>query len=237
MFEITAKEVKKELKRIAFFIQHSGLFDTFSPHTRRTLEALPVEWESVQVDGQTNLKWQDEPTWAEADLVGTMNDEPVEVKIKRSSSRNTYLVSYSGKKYTVENMDALRKLFDDLQEGKTPKPKVLQSSYDLLNQKKTHLNSQAKHYYLNQVTEKPWKIDISKDSSRIFVKFLTSAVNSNELDSFNSKLEEQDKFRINSVGSYIKKMLQKDGIDVSELTFTQRLISTPGKAGFLITIK
>lgn len=237
MFEITAKEIKKELKRIAFFVQHSGLFDSFSPTTRRTLESLPVEWEAVQVDGETTLKWQDHPTWAEADLEGMLDDKPIKMKIKKSSSRNIYSIQYDGKKYTVENMPDLRKLFEDLQEGGTPKPKVMQESFDLLNKKKTHLNTQSKHYYLNDVSDGPWKLDITKDSSRIFVKFSVPSADEASKVKMDEKLEEQDKFRINTIGSYVKKLLQKEGLDISDLAFTQRLLNVSGKSGFLITIR
>ena len=234
---ITKKEVKRELAKIAFFIQHSGLFDSFSPHTRRTLESLPVEWESVQVDGQTQLKWQEEPSWAEADIEGKMNDKPLKMHIKKTSSRNIYTIAYEGKKYTVENMEALRKLFDDLMAGSTPKPQIMQSSFDLLNKQKVHLNTQSRHHYLEQVSKGPWKLDINKDSSRIFVRFTTPANGEKERMEFDSKLEEHDKFRINTIGSYIKRLLEKEDIDISDLTFTQRLVSESDQSGFIVTIK
>lgn len=237
MREVTASDIKKELFKIAFFIQHSGLFDAFSPATRRTLESLPVEWESVQIDGETHLKWKDEPTWAEADLSGKLGDDPVSIKIKRSSSRNIYVVSFQKKRYTVENMTSLKNLFDDLQEGKTPKPKLMQKTYNTLNQKKIHLNTQSRHHYLNTVSSRPWKIDISKDSARIFVRFWTPAKTEEEKQEFDKKLEEQNKFRLNSVGSFIKKILQKEDINIDDLVFTHRLLNVSGKSGFLITIK
>ncbi|MDB4330213.1 hypothetical protein N9948_00600 [bacterium] len=237
MHEITAKEVKKELKRIAFFVQHSGLFDGFSPQTRKTLESLPVEWESVQVDGETELKWQDKPHWKFADLEGKLNDKTIKMNIKKSSSRNTYTILYEGKKYTVESMAALKTMFDDMDTGKMPKPQMLQSSYDVLNKKKTNLSSQSKQYYLTQASTRPWKLDINKDSSRIFVKFMVPVQDEKEKNQVDGKLEEQGKFRINSVGTYIKKLLKQAGLDTNELTFTQRLLSVPNKSGFLITIK
>lgn len=237
MSEITQEFILKELKKIAFFVQHSGLFDGFSPTTKKMLESLPVEWESVELDGETKLKWQEEPQWKFADLEGKLNDKTLKMNIRKSSSRNIYTVDYEGKKYTVENLNALRKLLDDLQEGKNPKPKIMQDSYDVLSTKKTTLLSQSKQYYLNQASNGPWKIDINKDSSRIFVKFLVDVKDHEDKKQVDERLEDHDKFRIHSVGSYAKKILQSAGLDLTDLTFTQRILNVPNKSGFLITIK
>lgn len=237
MFEITARYIKKELKKLAFFIQHSSLFESFSPLTRKTLEDLPVEWESVELDGETQLKWQDQPSWKEADLTGKLDDKPLKMKIKKSSSRNIYVIDFDSKKYTVENLNDLRVLFMDLQEGKSPKPQLMQMSYDIISRQKTPINNYSKQYYLSQASQGHWTIDVSKDSSRIFIKFTTPVKSDEEKNNVNGALEEQDKFRMNSIGTYLKKVLKNENVDVSSLDFTHRLLNIPNKAGFLITVK
>jgi len=82
MFEITAKEVKKELRKIAFWVKNSGFFDEFPARTRNTLEGITgVEWTDVQTDGQTELRSGE--TWKIAEIEGKFNDEPIKLILER----------------------------------------------------------------------------------------------------------------------------------------------------------
>jgi len=237
MSGIIEKEFFRELRKLSFFSQHSGLFDGFAPQTRKSLEALPIEWESVQTDGETNLKWQAEAHWKYADLEGKLNDKSLQMRIKKTSSRNTYTVSYDNKKYTVESMNELNALIESLEQNKMPRAQMKQMAFDVINKKKTNLHSQAKQHYLNQVSDKNWVIKVQKDPSRIYVKFFVQAETDEEKEQIKEKLKEHDNFRMDSVGSYIKKILKSDGVDVSDLEVTRRVIDMPRKTGFVITIK
>jgi len=44
---ITSSYVKKELNKLAFFIHNAEMFEEFGVKIRRTLEDLPVEWDSA----------------------------------------------------------------------------------------------------------------------------------------------------------------------------------------------
>lgn len=237
MFEITAKYVKKELNKISFFIQYSGLFDQFAPATQNALENLPVEWESAQTDGQTQLKWKDKPQWKYADLVGKLGDKTFKMRINKNSSRNIYTIIYEGNQYKVTSLGKLKSLVDSLEEGKTPRPEKMQTSYNIIKKQQANIKDQSVKYYLNQVSEKPWQFTMQKDPSRIYLKFYIVTEDDQEKKDIKEKLGYHDDYRINSIGSYVKKVLKKEGIDVSDIEITQRMIDMPRKVGFNLTIK
>lgn len=251
MSEIMEKYIKKELIRIAFYLKSSAFFINFPPKMRKTLESLPVEWTgpsqvkddkgvlkpSPKFDGETQLDWQDAPTWKVAECQGKFQDKDVKLIIRRSSSRNVFKIFYNNEEFSVDNLEDLVVLFMDLQEGKSSVPELKEKSYDILNRKKTEINNYAKKYYLEQASNSVWEVKVDKDYSRIYLTFSVSVSNPEDKKAVDAVLLEQDKFRLNSVGSYIKKVLKNEEIDVSQLNFTHRLISDSNKSGFKITIK
>jgi hypothetical protein len=251
MSEIIEKYIKKELLKIAFYLKSSAFFINFPPKMRKTLESLPVEWTgpsqvkdekgglkpSPKFDGETQLDWQDAPTWKVAECQGKFQDKEVKLIIRRSSSRNVFKIFYSNEEFSVDNLEDLVVLFMDLQEGKSSVPELKEKSYDILNRKKTEINNYSKKYYLEQASNSVWEVKVDKDYSRIYITFSVAITDKEQKKSVDSALLEQDKFRLNSVGSYIKKILKNEEIDVSQLSFTHRLISDQNKSGFKITIK
>lgn len=251
MSEIIKNYVKNELLKIAFYLKSSAFFMNFPPKMRKTLESLPVEWTgpsqmrddkgvlrpSPKFDGVTKLDWQETPTWKIAECVGKFKDKEVKLVIKRSSSRNVFKIFFSNEEYSVDNLEDLVLLFVDLEEGKSSIPELKEKSYEILNNKKTEINNYSKKYYLSQASNSTWEVKVEKDYSRIYLTFSVSVKDEEEKEKVDSVLLEQDKFRLNSVGSYIKKILKNEEIDVNKLNFTHRLISKNNASGFKITIK
>jgi hypothetical protein len=251
MSEIIKNYVKKELVKIAFYLRSSAFFLRFPPKMRKTLESLPVEWTgpsqvktekgdlkpSPKFDGETQLDWQDTPTWKVAECHGRFQDKDLKIIIRRSSSRNVFKIFYSNEEFSVDNLEDLVLLFVDLEEGKSSVPELKEKSYEILNKKKTEINNYSKKYYLFQASNSTWEVKVDKDYSRIYVTFSVNVGDESEKKDVDKVLLEQDKFRLNSVGSYLKKLLKNEEIDVSKLNFTHRLLSDSDKSGFKITIK
>lgn len=232
--------VIQELEKIAFFLQHSGLFDKFAPRTRRVLEGLPIEWVSVETGGETTLDWQEGPTWETAHLEGKLKDLPLKMDIKRDSSRYTYRILYENKEYQTSNLSNLKSIISNIAEGKVPKPKVLQSAFDLIQSNKSEIYDYVMKYFLVDVTDLTWEIKVQKDVSRIYVRFfvdLRQQMDDNVKSDILEKLKWHEFYRVDSVGSYLKALLKKEGIDSDELTFTRKFIDLAHQAGFIITIK
>ena len=231
----------QELEKIAFFLQHSGLFDKFAPRTRAVLESLPVEWSSAETGGEIMLDWQQEPTWETAHLDGMLKDIPFKMDIKRDSSRYTYKIIYDGKEYQTTNLTALKTIVNNLVEGEVPKPKVLKACYDLLQSKKTAFFDTIVKHYLAGVTELSWQIKLQKDTTRIYARFYVIlddvSLEEGHKKEIMSKLKEHNFYRPNGVGSFLKKQFVEEGLDVESLQFNRKFIDLRNQAGFIITIK
>jgi hypothetical protein len=249
MTEITAKTIEKELKKIAFFVQYSGLFDDFPPRTRNVLEDLPVEWDSVQTDGSIDkeklaetdeLREDTNTTWKEADLVGTLGEKPFKMKIKRGNKRTTYEVIYDGKKYPTSSLDKLESLVERLQQGKPTRQEMMLKAYKTIQKNNSNILRYSQQYYLNQASNKKWNLKLDRNSSQgtILLRFFVRPDNEAEHQNVKNQLQFDNNMRINAVGSYIKnKILPSSGIDTTELVMTQKILNMPDKTGFLITIK
>lgn len=168
---ISKNFVKKELEKVAFFVQHSGLFDQFPIRTRKVLEELPIEWNTAETSGEVQLKWQEEPTWASADLSGTLDGNPLSLKIKKDSARNIYTLIYDKKEYQTDSLSKLKSIIESITSGTSPKPKILQAIYDLIQSKKHEIYQYVKIKYLSNITPKHWNLKIQKDVSRIYLRF------------------------------------------------------------------
>ena len=161
---ITSSYVQNELMRLAFFIQNAGLFDEFGVKIRRTLEDLPVEWDSAQTDGEVvmtkgdpeivedgdNPAEESYTTWKIADLAGKLNDKPIKLQIKREFGEDNktgrteikrikYTLTYDGKHYTISSLPKLTDAVEKLSAGKIPKPKLMQMAYDLIQHRKAEI--------------------------------------------------------------------------------------------------
>jgi hypothetical protein len=238
MFEITAEYIERELKKIAFFVQYSGLFEDFPTRTRDALDALPVEWETVKTEGQITLEDSTDLTWEKAYIDGNMGEKPFNLIIERENKRNSYTVKYNKNKFTVSSLRKLKSLVENLSKGKPPKEVKLEKIFDILQNDKKDISKYSTKYYLDQVTNKPWNLRNKKDINAIYIRFYIPISNEAEKNTIREGLKFDNSMRINAIGSFIKnKVLPKNGIDTSDLTFTQRLIDMPNEVGFLISIK
>jgi len=237
MYTISKEIIKKELERIAFFVQHSGLFDQFPVRTREVLENLPIEWIEVETGGETQLDWQDEPTWETAKIDGKLNEKPFILKVKKDSARNIYTIIYDNKQYQVSSLSKLESTIESISSGTTPKPKMMKIVYDLIQTKKDEIYQYVVKNYLSNVTKKHWNLKIQKDVSRIYLRFYVDLPNEEEREDIKDKLREYDAYRLDSVGTYIKNLIKKSGTDTSDFIFTRKFTDLEDKTGFVITIK
>jgi len=248
MLIITANYLKKELNKIAFFIQNAGLFDEFGVKIRRTLEELPVEWASAQTDGQ--IIYKEKPTWKIADLEGKLNDKPFKLQIKREFGKDEnsnlneikrikYSIAYGGKRYIVSSLPKLKDAIDKLSAGKIPKPKIMQMAYDLIQHKKAEVYTHIKRNFLLQISRDTWYYKISKDSSRIYIRFYIKTDDPKQKQEIEDKLTEHDNYRLDSIGSYLEVLISGEGISgiTKENEMTHSLIKLSDQAGFVITLK
>jgi len=245
---ITSSYLKKELSKIAFVIHNAGLFDEFGVKIRRTLEELPVEWDSSQTDGQVIYKGK--PTWKVADLVGKLNDKPLKLQIKREFGKDEnsdlneikrikYLLTYDGKKYVVSSLPKLDDAIEKLSAGKIPKPKIMQMAYDLIQHRKAEIYTHIKRNFLTQVSRETWYYKVSKDASRIYLRFYVKTDDPETKQEIEEKLTEHDNYRLDSVGSYLDTLISGEGIAglSKENNMTHSLIKLSDQAGFVITFK
>jgi len=245
---ITSSYLKKELGKIAFFIHNAGLFDEFGVKIRRTLEELPVEWDSAQTDGQVIYKGQ--PTWKIADLVGKLNDKPLKLQIKREFGKDEnsdlneikrikYALTYDGKKYTISSLPKLEDAIDKLSAGKIPHPKIMQMAYDLIQHRKAEIYTHIKRTFLQQVSRDTWYYKVAKDASRIYLRFYIKTDDPEKKQEIEEKLTEHDNYRLDSVGSYLDTLVSGEGIAglSKENNMTHSLIKLSDQAGFVITFK
>ena len=231
------ESITRELKKLAFFLQHSGLFDKFPPRTRNVLEELPIEWESAETGGETILEWQKDPTWETADLKGKLKDKPIEMKIKRTSDRYVYTIIYDGHKSAVSSLEQLKSIINSYVDGAVPKPKILQTAYNLLQQKKEDIYVGITKY-LEGITDLHWEFEVRKDIGRVYARFYVDLGEDDEdKEVIMRKLKEHNYYRIDCVGSYLKMFLKKEGIELAEEKHVKRkFINLGHQAGFIITL-
>jgi len=245
---ITSSYLKKELNKLAFFIQNAGLFDEFGAKIRRTLEELPIEWDSSQTDGQVLYKGK--PTWKIADLEGKLNDRPIKLQIKREFGKDEnselneikrikYKLTHDGKGYTVSSLPKLRDAVEKLSAGKVPKPKIMQMAYDLIQHRKAEIYTHIKRNFLQQVSRDVWFYKVSKDASRIYLRFYVKTDDPEKKQEIEDKLTEHENYRLDSIGSYLETLISGEGIAgiTKENNMTHSIIKLSDQAGFTITLK
>lgn len=222
--------------KLSFFLQHSGLFDDFSPRTRRTLENLPVTWTSAETDGETVMNRK--PQWKEADLVGTMNDKEFKIKVTKGNKRYTYTIYYENKSYRVESLDSLQSTVESLASGDMPKPKQKQNVYDMLQNKRVIILSYLEKKILTDITGNDWKLAINKDNNRIYLRCTTHAPEDKHHTYISNKLKEADNYRLDCAGIYLKSLFKQIDADPSIFVMTHRLLRKgQDESGFIVTIK
>ena len=245
---ITSSYIKKELSKLAFFIQNAGLFDGLGVKIRGTLEDLPVEWDSAQTDGQVIYKGN--PDWKIADLAGKLNDKPLKLQIKREFGKDEnsdlneikrikYKLTYDGKGYTVSSLPKLRDAVEKLSAGQVPKPKLMQMAYDLIQSRKAEIYTHIKRNFLQQVSREVWYYKVSKDASRIYLRFYVKTDIPEKKQEIEDKLTEHENYRLDSMGSYLETLISGAGISgiTKENNMTHSIIKLSDQAGFTITIK
>lgn len=235
--KITASFIKKELDKLAFFVQYSGFFDQFPVRSKEVFENLPIEWTKVDTGGETQLEWQEEPAWSTALLEGKLNDTVIKIHIKRDSSRNIYTLIYEGKQYKTSNLNELQKIIEDISEGSTPKPKLMQSAFNIIQKNKSQYFQYVKDNFLKEITFADWEFKLSKDVKRIYLRFFVKGIETEEKMNIQEKLKEHNYYRIDAIGTYLKKMIKEAGTNIDEIKFLHKFISLPNQAGFIITIK
>lgn len=223
---ITQYVIQRELNRIAFFIQHSGLFDEFPPKIRNGLDSLPIEWEKVDPK-------KDNVT----DVIGKLNDHPIAIRIIRDEKRNEYQVFYLKKKYQVNSLDKLKITINALHKGEKPKPQVMQEFYDTLFTQKKGLYTQTMRHYLYGVSDKEWHLDIKKDVGHIYIRFYVDTTDDKEKEYVMKRLEEHQNYRIGSLINYLKNLAKELKLDISNMEFSGNFIKMADQAGIIITIK
>jgi len=245
---ITAKYIKNELNKLSFLIKSAGIFDGLGTKVRNTLEELPIEWDSSQTDGSETYKG--ETSWKVAELKGKLNDKPLKLKIKREFGssddseyneikRIKYTVTYEGKSYLVSSLPKLEDAVEKLSAGKVPKPKIMQMVYDLIQHRKAEIYTQIKRNYLTQVSRDTWYYKVSKDSSRIYIRFYNKIDDPEKKQEIEDKLTDHNYYKLDRIGSYLETLITGEGINgiTKENNMTHSLINLPNEAGFIITIK
>lgn len=234
MTEITKDFVLSEIKKISFFLQHSGMFDNFTPRSRNDLEGLPIEWVSVETDGEVQLTPNGEPHWKTAELKGKLKDKDLYLKIEKSPDRNIYALVYDNKTYKTSSMPKLKSIVDSLNAGETPRPKYLQVVYNTLSKRKNDISKYIQPHYLKGISESPWDILVTKDVSRIYLKM---TITTDEPEKVIAELKKGNFYRLDSIGVYVKHLMKKANLDPEDFTITHRLIRIGDTAGFTISIK
>lgn len=245
---ITSSYIKKELNNISFFMKSAELFEGLGVKITGVLEDLPIEWDSSQTDGKAEYKGG--ITWKIADLEGKLNDKPIKIKITREFGKDNasgeneikrikYKISYEGKGYLVSSLSKLTDAVEKLSSGKTPKPKIMQMVYDLIQHRKAEIYTHIKRNFLVQVSKDTWFYKVSKDASRIYLRFYVKVDDSDTKKEIEEKLTEHDNYRLDSVGSYLETLFNGEGIkEISkENNMTHSIIKLSDQAGFVITIK
>lgn len=232
---MTTKElVLSEIKKISFFLQHSGLFDNFTPRSRNDLEDLPVEWVSVETDGEVQLTPEGQKHWKTAELKGKLKEKDLYLKIEKSPDRNIYTLVYDNRTYKTSAMPKLKSIVDSLNAGETPKPKYLQAVYNILQRRKMEIRKFIEAHYLKGISETPWEILVTKDVSRIYIKM---TVETNEPEKIINELKSKNFYRIDNIGVYLKHLMKNANISPENFTVTHRLLRVGNTVGFTISIK
>lgn len=225
----------KSNAKLSFFLQHSGLFDDFSPRTRRTLENLPVTWTSAETDGETVMNQK--PQWREADLEGTLSDKDFKIKVTKGNKRYTYTIYYENKSYRVESLESLKSTVESLASGDMPKPKQKQNLYDMFQNKRVIIDTYVEKKILVGITDNGWKLTINKDNNRIYLRFLTFAPEDKHHTYIKNKLIEADNYRLDCVGIYLKSLMKKIDIDPTSFVMTHRVLKSVDYSGFIVTVR
>jgi len=245
---ITASYLKKELKKLSFFILTAEMFEGLGVKVRKTLEEVAVEWSSAQTDGQVIYKG--EPTWTVADLEGKLNDKPLKLKIKREFGKDEnsnlnemkrvkYSITFEGKTYLVSSLPKLRDAIEKLSAGKVPLPKLMQEAYDLIQSRKAEIYTHIKRNFLQSVSRDTWYFKVSKDASRIYIRFYNKVDDLEQKETVEGKLTEHDNYRLDSIGSYLETLIAGEGIGglSKENHMAHSIIKLSDQAGFVVTIK
>ena len=230
--------VKQELKKIAFFIQNAGLFDLFPTRSSNALQDLPVEWKTVQTEGEFIPEWGNgRKTFKDAYLSGLIKDKELKLQIRASNDRNVYKLEYEGKKYSLTSLTKLTQTIENLAAGGIPRPKTLLDSYQLFKNKKSEIYNYIKEHYLYFTVEEPWELEITKQGSNyIWLRFFVTS-ETVKRDRIEAKLKEHGDHRMVGVTSFVKAFLAKNEIDPNKLNFEYTLIEKPeNEAGFIVTI-
>lgn len=244
---ITSNFLRRELSNISFFIKCAELFEDLGVKIRKVLEDLPIEWDSSQTDGTVEYKGSE--TWKVADVSGKLNDKPVKVHITREFGKSkegdneikriNYKLTYDGKTYTVSSLSKLRDSVEKLSSGKIPMPKIMQMVYDLIQHKKAEIYTHIKRTFLVQVSRETWYYKVSKDASRIYIRFYVKTDDPDVKKEIEDKLTEHDNYRLDSIGSYLDTLFKGESITgiSKENNMTHSIIKLSDQAGFVITIK
>lgn len=243
---ITSSYIRRELNNISFFIKCAELFDGLGVKIRGVLEDLPIEWSSSQTEGKVEYKGSE--SWNVADLEGKLNDKPIKLQIKREFGkdngvneikRTNYKLTYEGKTYLVSSLPKLKDVVEKLSSGKVPKPKIMQMAYDLIQNKKAEIYTYVKRNILKQVSTDVWYYKVSKDASRIYLRFYVKTDDPAVKSEIENKLTEHDNYRLDSVGSYLETLFNENGVAGlnKENNMTHSMIKLSDQAGFVITIK
>ena len=91
--------------------------------------------------------------------------------VERGQDRYTYVITFEGKRYKVNNLDKLKATVESLDTGGIPRPQMLQSIWELIKGKKPELFQYVRQHYLVQMSGKSWFMDIRKDTSHIYIRF------------------------------------------------------------------
>lgn len=228
--------VKQELRKIAFFIQHSGIFDGFPSRLRNDIEELQVEWQSV--DTKELSDQQDPTSWNIAQLLGKLEEKPFKLNIKRTVDRNFYTLFYEGKKYgPFSSMKDVQDNIESLVSGKTPIAVFKKQLFTYLSKYKNILEEYLAKHFLYGITTKPWTIKVTKDTKQIFIRFFVETMDEKEKDFIDKKLKEHNTFRLNRVNSYLQTLPTRAGIQKNVFDFDTKVLNSEKGAGILVTVK
>lgn len=231
MAQITKDDVLSEIKKISFFLQHSGMFDNFTPKTRNFLESLPIEWEKVSPEGEAPSNPEGKQYW---DLKGKFEDKDLFLKIEKSADRTIYTLVFDNKTYKTSAMPELKSILDNLKTGQTPKPKYLQAIYNKIQQNKNEIKKFIVEHYLKGISEESWEILISKDVKRIYLKM---TLVSESPEKIIDELKKNDYYRLDYIGVYIKHMIKKSNANPDDFIVSHKLLRIGNNVGFTVSIK
>lgn len=271
-----AEYVRDELNRISFFLRYAGVLeDHFPKRVKDTLLSLPVTWDDnyVLINGKKAEEATEQDYFYSSktekklpkniSIKGKVKDRPFTLKIDYGDFYHLYYLDFEdgtslGKKKKIRSMDSLKKILENINEGKENVEKDLSEVYSSLFKGKENTNKfkdQIISKFFSEYTDLKWeaesKIDLQKGGD-IKVKIFTKEANPEQYKQVFKMLTETDperaKFKVtellqSKIPNYVSSLLEDNGYKDSEVSIKGVIRPSvsengglSGNLGFTVTI-